>query len=256
MKPGESYLPLLYSVCSENCGLQSADEHTDMLLHKETAGFSPQDIRATSYRMRFSDLEFRKRLWLVLCRDFFQKYVPENSTILDMAAGYCEFINSIKAKNKIVVDINPETRKYANKDVRVIVSGNTGKLQIKSESVDVVFQSNFFEHLTREDIFRTMKEIRRILKKGGVLISMNPNIRYSYRDFYMFHDHLTPLDDRGVREMLEVFGFQVMLQKAKFLPYTTKTRLPKPLFFLRIYLKFGILQKIFGKQMLFIAKKV
>jgi hypothetical protein len=48
------------------------------------------------YKNRFDDhmLESRKVLWQTLCRDFFQNYVPKNSVVLDIAAGYCEFINN------------------------------------------------------------------------------------------------------------------------------------------------------------------
>ncbi|MGV8124311.1 MAG: hypothetical protein AB2L14_31580 [Candidatus Xenobiia bacterium LiM19] len=46
-----------------------------------------------TYQKRFGkETEFRKRMYEVLCKGFFQKYVPENSTVLDLAAGYCEFI--------------------------------------------------------------------------------------------------------------------------------------------------------------------
>jgi DNA-directed RNA polymerase subunit RPC12/RpoP len=31
-------------------------------------------------------------------KDFLQKYIPENSDILDIGGGYCEFINSIKTE--------------------------------------------------------------------------------------------------------------------------------------------------------------
>ncbi|MCX9083174.1 MAG: hypothetical protein OIN87_00035 [Candidatus Methanoperedens sp.] len=52
------------------------------------------------YRRRFGDdIEFRAKLWAMLCNNFFQKYIPENSVVLDVGAGYCEFINNIKARN-------------------------------------------------------------------------------------------------------------------------------------------------------------
>ena len=35
-----------------------------------------------------------------LHRLFFQKYIPEEETVLEIGAGYCEFINNIKAKKK------------------------------------------------------------------------------------------------------------------------------------------------------------
>jgi len=63
----------------------------------------------------------------------------------------------------------------------------------------------------------------------------------------MFFDHITPLDDRSLCEILEIIGFKIVECKSKFLPYTTKSRLPKSTILLKIYLKIPILQKIFGK---------
>jgi len=39
--------------------------------------------------------------------------------------------------------------------------------QIGSDSLDVVFASNFFEHLSREDIKQTLREDRQGLRIGG-----------------------------------------------------------------------------------------
>ena len=54
------------------------------------------------YKRRFNkEIEFRNKMWAVLCREFLQKYIPQGATVIDIAAGYCEFINNIRggAKN-------------------------------------------------------------------------------------------------------------------------------------------------------------
>src|SRR3990167_5718405 len=111
---------------------------------------------AQLYRLRFKrELESRNEIWKVLCSDFFQKYVGQSDTVCDLGAGYCEFINNIKAKNKIAVDINPDTKKFAGKNVRVIITSSTKLPNKLTNNIDVVFASNFFEHLpTKEDITR------------------------------------------------------------------------------------------------------
>lgn len=120
------------------------------------------------YSRRFKeDIVVRNKIYEVLCRNFFQKYVPKDATILEIAAGYCELINNIKAKKKIALDINPDIKKYANINVKVIVSASTKINQIKNETVDIVFVNNFFEHLSKEDIIKTIKESHRVLKYGA-----------------------------------------------------------------------------------------
>lgn len=206
------------------------------------------DLYQKTYRRRFgNDIEIRKKMYQVLCADFFQKYIPENTIVLEIGAGYCEFINNIKAKEKIALDLNPDIKKFARDDVKVVVASSTD-MKIMDESVDVVFANNFFEHLSKEDIIRSIREVYRVLRKGGKFLILQPNIRFCFRDYWMFFDHITPLDDRSLSEVLEINGFRVVTLIPKFLPYSTKNKLPKSIFLLKLYLKFPPIQRIFGKQ--------
>lgn len=208
------------------------------------------------YKRRFSkDIEFRKGMYKILCDVFFKKYVPKDSIVLDIAAGYCEFINNIKAKKKIALDLNPDVKKFANSDVKIIISSSADMKTIENNSIDVAFTSNFFEHLNKEDIIKTIKEIHRVLKKDGKFLILQPNIRFCHKDYWMFFDHITPLDDRSLSEALEINGFKVAECKPRFLPYTTKSKLPKSLLLLKIYLRIPIIQRILGKQAFIYAKK-
>jgi SAM-dependent methyltransferase len=208
------------------------------------------------YERRFGpDIEFRQQMWQVLCQDFFQRYIGKDGVVVDLAAGYCEFINHIQARKKIAVDINPDTRQYAGPDVQVIRSTSTDLSMIERESVDTVFVSNFFEHLTREQIVLTLQQVIQILKPGGKLLVLQPNFRYSYRDYWMFFDHITPIDDRGLAEAFEASGFTMQLCIPKFLPYTTKKSSPRSLLFLKIYLSIPILWSLLGGQAFMLAVK-
>jgi len=201
------------------------------------------------YKRRFGkDVDFRKKMYKLLCNVFFQQYIPKNAVVLDVAAGYCEFINNIKANKKIALDLNPDVKKFADNNVEVILSSSTNMKQVKDESIDVAFTSNFFEHLDKKDILKTINELHRVLKKDGKLLILQPNIRYCYKDYWMFFDHITPLDDRSLSEALEINGFKVIECKPKFLPYTTKSKLPKSIFLLKIYLRIPLAQNILGKQ--------
>lgn len=209
------------------------------------------------YKRRFGkDIEFRTKMWAMLCKNFFQNYIPENSVVLDIGAGYCEFINNIKAKKKIALDFNPDIIEFASKEVKTFLSKSTDMGQIEDESIDVAFTSNFFEHLSKEDIVKTIREIYRVLKDDGRFLILQPNIRFCYKDYWMFFDHVTPLDDRSLMEVLEINGFKIDETIPRFLPYSTKTKLPKSVFLLKIYLKIPILQRIFGKQAFICAKKL
>ncbi|MFH1440770.1 MAG: class I SAM-dependent methyltransferase [Candidatus Omnitrophota bacterium] len=211
----------------------------------------------TIYKRRFrGEEEFRNKMWQILCNDFFQKYIPKDATVLEIAAGYCEFINNISAKRKIALDLNPDIKNYAKEEVETIGSSSTDMRQIKDYSCDIVFISNFFEHLSKEDILITLREAYRVLKTGGKILILQPNIRFCYKDYWNFFDHVCPLDDKSLTEVLEINNFKIIKLIPKFLPYSTKSKFLKATFLIKLYLKFPILYQIFGKQTFICAQKI
>ena len=208
------------------------------------------------YQRRFgADIEFRKGLWSVLCKDFFQKYIPKEAVILEVAAGYCEFINNIVGKRKIALDLNPDVKKFASGEVEVVLADSINMLKVADNSCDVVFISNFLEHLKKEDIVKTVKDVHRVLRIDGKLLILQPNIRFCYKEYWNFFDHISALDDKSLSEVLELNGLKVIECKPKFLPYTTKSRFPKAIFLIKLYLRVPILQNMLGKQAFICARK-
>jgi SAM-dependent methyltransferase len=209
------------------------------------------------YSRRFlADLSFRNEMWRVLCRSFFQRYVPDASVVLELGAGMCGFINNIRAGQKIAIDINPDVRNHADHDVRVIVGRTTGMNEIPSGSVDVAFASNVFEHLERQETLDTIREVRRVLVEKGKFMVLQPNIRFCSKDYWMFFDHITPIDDRALAEALETNGFRLQERIPRFLPYTSVGRLPKSAFLVRAYLCLRPAWFLFGQQSFILCNKV
>jgi SAM-dependent methyltransferase len=211
------------------------------------------------YRQRFpeSGLAQKNAIWKVLCADFFQRYVAPSDTIADFGAGYCEFINNIRAARKFAVDLNPDVARFAAADVRVINAPCTAIEQIETSSIDAVFMSNFLEHLpTKQLVLDTLREAFRILRGGGRIIVLQPNIRFLPGEYWDFFDHHTPLTDRSLVEALRLAGFMPTLVLPRFLPYTTRGRLPTAAFFVRLYLKCPLVWRVLGKQALVVARKV
>jgi len=210
------------------------------------------------YKVRFTKKELKDKIlvWEILTKSFFQKYVKPSDVVLDVGAGYCEFINNLKAKKKIALDINKDIYKFANKDIEVVINKCSDMKNIKNESVDVVFISNVLEHLQgAEEIEMTLRESRRVLKNRGLLLILQPNIKYAYKDYWDFFDHVVPLSHKGTTEALLKTGFKIVEVRPKFLPYSSRTSLPKWKILIKFYLKFRFIQNIFGKQMFVVARK-
>ncbi len=195
----------------------------------------------------------RARLWSVLCRDFFQRWVPAGATVLDVAAGHCEFINHIHAERRIAVDLNPDVVKCANDDVETHVCRSDAMTDIADAEIDVAFVSNFFEHISRQAILSTLAEIRRVLRPDGRLLILQPNIRFCGRDYWQFFDHVTPVDDRALGEALVACGFDVVKNIPRFLPYTTKSRLPHGDRLVSLYLRVPLAWRVLGAQAFIVA---
>jgi len=214
------------------------------------------------YRTRFSDrdLEKKNKVWEIICKNYFQKFVKQSDKVLDLGAGYCEFINNINCSYKIAVDFNSDVCRYADKNVKIFL-GNSTKLDfIDDDTIDVVFISNVLEHLeSKAEIIQTLREVRRVLRPDGIVMILQPNIRFLHRAYWDFFDHNIPLSDRSLVEALSLVGLHCIKIIPKFLPYTTKSigsavkQAIKPLIIIYLYMPW--LQRAFGKQLFIVAKK-
>jgi len=217
------------------------------------SGVDMQTIYDRMYQNRFPESVkgSRRRLWEVLAKDFFQRYISANDVIVDIGAGFCEFLTAINAHEKIAVD-----KLEALKDVPKEIKAFDSTVRLKDSSCGCVFMSNFLEHLkSKDEVITVLSEARRILKSGGRVIVLQPNIRYLYNEYWDFFDHNIPLSDKSVSEILAALGFDVEEVIPRFLPYTTRSKFPKNPLLVRAYLKIPLLWKVFGKQALILARK-
>ena len=209
------------------------------------------------YEKRFSGHEnYRNRVWKVLITKFFSKWIRNTDHILDLGCGYGEFINHTKCEVRCAMDLNPKTKSLLDKEIIFHEQDCSNPWKIEANSLDLVFTSNFFEHLPNKDsLDRTMCEIKNALKPGGRLIAMGPNISVLKGKYWDFWDHHVALSDQSLCELLQIHDFTIEQSESKFLPYNMVRVKERPLFMVSLYLRFPILWKLFGKQFLIIAKK-
>lgn len=214
------------------------------------------------YSRRFNEQEefVRAATWEVLCERFFQRFVPNQSVVLDLAAGEGLFIKNIKAKEKIAVDLDPNVRSLESYHITVIQASALDLTKVLHKKVDVIFISNFLEHLpTKQALLDLLEQCRKCLTDEGRIIILQPDIKSIGSAYWDYIDHHIALTAQSLLEALKVTGFTVNYFQRRFLPYTAKSRLGHFLgrktayFFINLYLSFPLLWRIFGGQCFVVA---
>jgi SAM-dependent methyltransferase len=208
------------------------------------------------YGARFAGrTEYRMKVWSVLA-PYFGQWFPASGTILDLGAGYCEFINNANARVKYAMDLNPDTKERAAEGVRVLQRDCSDEWPLNDGELDAVFTSNFLEHLPNKTaVSAVLKNAYRCLKPGGRFIAMGPNIKYVPGEHWDFFDHYVELTELSLAEALTNCGYAIERATARFLPYTMSRGREYPAWILRFYLAMPAAWPIFGKQFLVIGRK-
>lgn len=217
----------------------------------------PRELQAI-YERRFHDdrARYRRELWATLVEEYFQALVPPNATVLDLGCGYGEFINHVTAGSRHAMDLNPKSPSYLDPQVKFHFQDCSQRWALPDHSLDVVFSSNFFEHLPDKLALKlTLLEAWRCLKPGGRLIALGPNIKYVQGAYWDFWDHFLCLTEASLAEALVNNGYEVERAIARFLPYTTINQPAYPMAFVRLYLRMPILWRLVGKQFLVVATR-
>ena len=209
------------------------------------------------YRRRFgAEDATRQRVWRVLVDAWFNRYMTDVDDVLDLGCGWGWFINHARAANRFGIDLNPDVRDHLASGVTLFEQRADVRWPLDDDSLDLVFSSNFLEHLPdRSSVRRTLVEAHRCLRSGGHLVLMGPNIRYVGGAYWDFFDHYVPLTETSLVEVTELIGFTTETALGRFLPYTMAGKPPPPSLLVNLYLRLPPLWRVLGKQFLVVAKK-
>jgi SAM-dependent methyltransferase len=215
-----------------------------------------QELSKIYHRRFVRTAAYRNKVWQVLARGFFSRWVAADATVLDLGCGYGEFINNIVAGKKLAMDLNPDAPAHLAAGVQFLHQDCSDPWPLPDASLDVVFTSNFFEHLPdKECLNRTLRQALRCLKPGGRLLAIGPNVKYLHGEYWDFYDHHIYLTETSLGEAMEIEGYQIDIITPRFLPFTMVAAPEYPMLFVRLYIALPWLWWINGRQFLVVARK-
>ena len=169
--------------------------------------------------------------------DLIRHFSPHGKDLLDVGCGIGIFLSMARKENWIVsgVDISPYAIQSAKKLFNLNVhQGPLQELKLRSESFDVVTMWDSLEHMV--DPVAELKEVCRILRKGGILLLDTPNerslLRVIAQMFYkisfgtlnyplkkLYHRyHLFYFSPSVLKKMMDVAGYDVLTLRKKPIP--------------------------------------
>lgn len=218
---------------------------------------SPPIVLKEVYEHRFDAADHARKdaIWRELGR-FLQRYVPADGRVVDIACDLGYFIRNVRARERWATDIR-DVGAALPSDVHFIrASGLDLADVLPNDSFDVAFFSNYLEHLaSTEAVLEQLRVAHALLKPGGRVLILQPNIRLIGGSYWDFIDHQTALTEKSLAEAATMAGFTTRQVISRFLPYTTKSRMPQHPLLVRAYLNFPPAWLLLGKQTLYLGEK-
>ena len=149
--------------------------------------------------------------------------MEKGQKILEPGCGRGEFLNGFRKMGMDVYgcDLSPQ----AGEDLEGIV---VKQVDIENESLpyddnyfDVVYSKSLLEHLWKPDLY--LKEARRILKPGGMILTLVPDWEANYKIYFDDYTHRTPFTKVSLRDIYRMCNYSdVRVVKFRQLPIVWK----------------------------------
>ena len=144
-----------------------------------------------------------------LTRYLFDKYkIKKNSKLIDLGCGRGEFINGFIncGIEGYAVDRSSACKEYYPKINLSLANLETDKIAYPDNYFDVVFSKSVIEHLYYPE--KLFEEIYRILKPGGMVITMCPSWEFNMKNYFEDHTHRTPFMLVSLKDLLMMSRFK------------------------------------------------
>jgi SAM-dependent methyltransferase len=208
------------------------------------------------YARRFnsSEVEAKLRIWAPIAA-YLGRWVNPAAPVIDIACDRGYFISHAVAEERWASDVR-DVSSALPADVRFVgASGLVLDRHVPTAHFGTVFMSNYLEHLrSSEQVIEQLRVVARLLRPDGLVVVLQPNIRFAGSAYWDFIDHHVALTDRSLTEAGELAGLQTKHLIRRFLPYTTKSRMPMSPALVGLYLRLPFVWRVLGAQTLWVGE--
>jgi 2-polyprenyl-3-methyl-5-hydroxy-6-metoxy-1,4-benzoquinol methylase len=140
-----------------------------------------------------------------------ENYAPVQGNLIDIGCGLGDVLSSIPARyNRYGMDYSVDNverakrRLSGNADIR---QGTIYDIPFSSESMDLCLCLEVLEHIEKDD--KAVREIARLLKNGGLLISSVPYTFY-WPEYFRLMGHYRHYTRESFQDLLSEAGFKII----------------------------------------------
>lgn len=165
------------------------------------------DRPLTSYPLRLATYIFQRYNLMPGCR------------LLDVGCGRGEFLRGFMQCGVVGFGVDQSRASESicpNATLQTSDIENDG-IPFEENSFDVVYSKSVIEHFYYPE--RMVKEIYRVLKPGGTVITLCPDWAFNYRIYFEDYTHRTPFMQSSLRDIFLIHGFEnVIVERFRQLP--------------------------------------
>ncbi len=209
------------------------------------------------YEARFDERALRGKLevWAEIVH-YLQRFIAADQPVLDIGCDAGYFIRYVNAVERWATDIR-DVAALLPPEVRFVRSDGLALGEVMPAGhFGTAFMSNYLEHLpSSRAVIEQLRIARDLLRPGGRVVILQPNIRLTGGAYWDFIDHRVALTERSLVEAGDLAGLRTVRVVTQFLPFTTKGRLPQDPRLVRLYLAFPPAWLLLGKQTLYVAER-